>query len=143
MDDFSSLLNKQIKKAAAGAAPEAKAAAKAKPQVPVPQEEEPESETVAVVAAPVAPKTPQKAPKRAGKGTASRNTNRITVNLFEADSRALGVIRELLGSAGHDFSSRSDSIKIGLRLAAKAKPEELAKLLEQVRADDKRFTRAD
>jgi hypothetical protein len=61
------------------------------------------------------------------------------VNLFEADSRALAVIRELLGSAGHDFSSRSDSMKVGLRLAAKAKPEELAKILEQVRSEDRRF----
>jgi hypothetical protein len=76
-----------------------------------------------------------------GQGTQSRNINRVTVNLFDADSRALSVIKELLGSAGHDFTSRSDSIKIGLRLAAKAKPEELADLYGQVKADDGRFAK--
>jgi hypothetical protein len=30
-------------------------------------------------------------------------------------------------------------MKVGLRLAAKAKPEELAKILEQVRSEDRRF----
>ena len=37
---------------------------------------------------------------------------------------------------------RSDSIKVALRLATKAKPEELARLYRQVKAEDKRF-RAD
>ncbi|MCB1205012.1 MAG: hypothetical protein KDN18_12195, partial [Verrucomicrobiae bacterium] len=58
-----------------------------------------------------------------------------------ADARALGVIKELLSTAGHDFTSRSDSMKVGLRLAAKAKPEELARLLEQVRGEDRRFSK--
>ena len=35
--------------------------------------------------------------------------------------------------------SRSDSIKVALRLATKAKPEELARLYRQVKAEDKRF----
>lgn len=74
-----------------------------------------------------------------GKGAQVCATNRVIVSLFEADSRALAVIRELLGSARHDFTSRSDSMKIGLRLAAKAKPEELATLFEPVKAEDRRY----
>ena len=144
MDDFKALLNKQIQKATVTAATEEKPAPKAKPQ-PVAPKESPSStmeEAVpAAVAEPIRAVSSQKAQKKVGKGSAGRNINRVTVNLFEADSRALGVIRELLGSAGHDFSSRSDSMKVGLRLAAKAKPEELAKLLEQVRSEDRRFTK--
>ena len=67
------------------------------------------------------------------------NVNRVTVNLFEADRRALAVIKEFLSTAGHDFTSRSDSIKVALRLASKAKPEELTRLYQQVKAEDKRF----
>jgi hypothetical protein len=42
----------------------------------------------------------------------------------------------------YDFTSRSDSIKVALRLASKAKPEELTRLYQQVKAEDRRF-RAD
>ena len=80
----------------------------------------------------------QKAPAR----RPTSNANRVTVNLFEADRRALAVIKEFLSTAGHDFTSRSDSIKVALRLASKAKPEELTRLYQQVKAEDKRF-RAD
>lgn len=142
MDDFKALLNKQIQKATATAAPEEKPAAKAKPPAPVAIEPAPadeETQVSAEVVAPARAASPPRARKKAGKGSAGRNINRVTVNLFEADSRALGVIKELLGSAGHDFTSRSDSMKVGLRLAAKAKPEELAKLLDQVRSEDRRF----
>lgn len=145
MDDFKALLNKQIQKATATAAPEEKPAPKAKPQPavaiePQPTEDEAATAPVAVVV-PARGASPQRPQKKAGKGSAGRNINRVTVNLFEADSRALGVIKELLGSAGHDFTSRSDSMKVGLRLAAKAKPEELAKLLDQVRSEDRRFAK--
>lgn len=140
-NDFSSLLNKQMKKATGTPAPVEKPEPKAK--APAQAVKEPEAKKVeaapATVAAPVAPAAPQRARKAKGQGIGGRNTNRVTVNLFEADSRALAVIRELLGSAGHDFTSRSDSMKVGLRLAAKAKPEELARLLEQVRSEDRRF----
>lgn len=67
------------------------------------------------------------------------NLNRVTVNLFDADRRALAVIKEKLGSQGHDFTNRSDSIKIGLRLAMKASREDLAAVYEQVKAEDRRF----
>lgn len=145
MDDFKALLNKQIQKATVTAAPEEKPAPKAKPQPtvakePPPTEDESAPAPVAVVVPTRAP-SPQRPQKKEGKGSAGRNINRVTVNLFEADSRALGVIKELLGSTGHDFTSRSDSMKVGLRLAAKAKPEELAKLLDQVRSEDRRFAK--
>lgn len=146
-NDFSSLLTAQLKKATETAAPKseekpAKAAAPA-PVVKAPVEQVEEQAPAPVKAPekekPAAPARPKASKVATGKGTQGRNTNRVTVNLFEADGRALAVIRELLGSAGCDFTSRSDSMKVGLRLAAKAKPEELAKLLEQVRAEDKRF----
>ena len=137
--DFSSLLNQQMKKATGTPAPAEKPEAKAKAPAQAAKEPETKKAEVAAVVAPVAPAAPQRARKAKGQGIGGRNTNRVTVNLFEADSRALAVIRELLGSAGHDFSSRSDSMKVGLRLAAKAKPEELAKILEQVRSEDRRF----
>lgn len=70
----------------------------------------------------------------------SSNLNRVTVNLFDADRRALAIIKEHLANAGEDFTNRSDSIKIALRLAAKAKKEELAALLLEVRAEDRRFS---
>jgi hypothetical protein len=149
-NDFSNLLNASLKKATETAAPksETKPAKAAAPETvvkaPVEQVEE-QAPAPAVKAVekekPAAPARPKASKQAAGKGTQGRNTNRVTVNLFEADSRALAVIRELLGSAGHDFTSRSDSMKIGLRLAAKAKPDELAKLYEQVKAEDRRFTR--
>lgn len=145
MDDFKALLNKQIQKATAPVAQEEKPASKSKPQPTVVSELQPTEEEA--TPAPVATETPtraaspQKRQKKAGKGSAGRNINRVTVNLFEADSRALGIIKELLGSEGHDFTSRSDSMKVGLRLAAKAKPEELAKILEQVKSEDRRFRR--
>ena len=151
-NDFSSLLTAQLKKATETAAPKsetkpAKAASAPEPVVkaPVEQVEEPASAPVkaAEKEKPAAPARPKASKAVTGKGTQGRNTNRVTVNLFEADSRALAVIRELLGSAGHDFTSRSDSMKIGLRLAAKAKPEELAKLFEQVKAEDRRYRNDD
>jgi hypothetical protein len=151
-NDFSSLLNAQLKKATETAAPKsetkpAKAAAAPEPVVKAPVEQVEEQAPAPVKAAekekPAAPARPKASKAATGKGTQGRNTNRVTVNLFEADSRALAVIRELLGSAGHDFTSRSDSMKIGLRLAAKAKPEELAKLFEQVKAEDRRYRNDD
>lgn len=143
MDDFKALLNKQIQKATGATEAPGKSAPKAKPQAAAAKETPPKKAEPAAVAedAPAPATAPQKTPKKAGKGIGGRNTNRVTVNLFEADSRALGLIKELLSTAGHDFTSRSDSMKVGLRLAAKAKPEELARLLEQVRAEDRRFTR--
>ena len=75
----------------------------------------------------------------------NRDASSFLGNIFlrgvDEHSRALGVIKELLGSAGHDFTSRSDSMKVGLRLAARAKPDELAKILEQVRSEDRRFSK--
>ncbi len=148
-NDFSSLLTAQLKKATETAAPKAETkpakAAAPEPVVKAPVEPVGEQAPAPVKAVekekPAAPVRPKASKPATGKGTQGRNTNRVTVNLFEADSRALAVIRELLGSAGHDFTSRSDSMKIGLRLAAKAKPEELAKILEQVRSEDRRFTK--
>ena len=140
-NDFTSLLNKQMKKATGAPAPAEKPEPKAKAPAQAVKEPETKKAEAAPAAAPVAPEARQRAPKARGQGIGGRNTNRVTVNLFEADSRALAVIRELLGSAGHDFSSRSDSMKVGLRLAAKAKPEELARILEQVRSEDRRFSK--
>lgn len=147
-NDFSNLLNASLKKATETAAPKSEIQpAKAVPKpVVVASVEQVEEQVPALVPAkapekekPAASARPKASKPVMGKGTQGRNTNRVTVNLFDADSRALAVIRELLGSAGHDFTSRSDSMKIGLRLAAKAKPEELAKLFEQVKSDDRRF----
>lgn len=149
-NDFSSLLNAQLKKATGTAAPKsedkpAKVATEPEVKAPVKLVEEPAPALVkaAEKEKPAAPARSKVGKPVTGKGTQGRNTNRVTVNLFEADSRALAVIRELLGSAGHDFTSRSDSMKIGLRLAAKAKPEELAKLFEQVKAEDRRYRNED
>lgn len=137
--DFASLLSKSIKKVTSGAQTEALPPAVAAAEMP-------ESITVAAHAAvdrekfkvPVAQASPRVVRQRVEEGSDGRNTNRVTLNLFEADKRALGVIKELLGSVGHDFTSRSDSMKVGLRLAAKARPEELAKLYEEVKAEDRR-----
>jgi hypothetical protein len=71
------------------------------------------------------------------------NVNRVTVNLFDTDRRALAVIKEMLGTTGHDFTNRSDSIKVALRIAAKARREELAEMYEQVKAEDRRFRSAE
>jgi hypothetical protein len=98
-----------------------------------------EPETLVEVKVPKAAALKPTPSKTAGKGTQSGNINRVTVNLFGADSRALAVIREKLGGEGHDFTSRNDSIKIGLRLATRANPEELAKLLEEVKKEDWRY----
>ena len=85
---------------------------------------------------------PERVPVAASSKT-NANLNRVTVNLFDADRRALAVIKELLGNAGHDFTNRSDSIKVALRIAAKAKRDELAQIYEQVKAEDRRFRSAD
>jgi hypothetical protein len=147
MDDFKALLNNQIKKATSMAIVETKPATSKKAKILPPSEIhitpkilQPEEEIF--MDGKVEPAlTLEKVTKpKAGKAGQNRNINRVTVNLFEADSRALSIIREKLGSEGHDFSSRSDSIKIGLRLAAKAKPEDLAKLFEQVKSEDRRYT---
>lgn len=111
MDDFKEALEKQMKKATTpGTA-----------RVPVIETEDPVEREPAIKIRHV------------------RSSNRLTVQLFETDKRALAVIKELLGAAGYDFTSRSDSIKVGLRLATKAKPEELASLYQQVKAEDGRF----
>lgn len=141
-NDFASLLTKSIKKVTSGAQTEAPSSAVAVAEVletavvsPPPAVQEKPVEVVAT-------QTPRKVVRqRVEEGSGGRNTNRVTLNLFEADKRALGVIKELLGSVGHDFTSRSDSMKLGLRLAAKAKPEELAKLYEEVKAEDRRSRR--
>lgn len=140
--DFASLLSKSIQKATSGAQSEAPA-----PAVEV--EEAPEITTAAPV--PVVQEKPVEVPvpqaprkivrQRVEEGSYGRNINRVSLNLFESDKRALGVIKELLGSVGRDFTSRSDSVKVGLRLAAKARPEELAKLFDEVKAEDRRSTR--
>jgi hypothetical protein len=147
MDDFKALLEQQMKKATAAMAspkpaPEASA-------LPTPPDEPDEPDDVPPQAQPASGSTrapqaepPGRATARAGRTTPKRpasNVNRVTVNLFEADRRALAVIKEYLSTAGHDFTSRSDSIKVALRLASKAKPEELARLYRQVKVEDRRF----
>lgn len=144
MDDFKALLEKQMKKATASMAPP-----KAAPEAvaPPPPPDEPEDAPAQAEPEAPAPRAPQAQPS--GRATAradepppkrsASNVNRVTVNLFEADRRALAVIKEYLSTAGHDFTSRSDSIKVALRLASKAKPEELARLYRQVKVEDRRF----
>ena len=92
---------------------------------------------------PAAQPTPAARMPEAASSKTNANLNRVTVNLFDADRRALAVIKELLGTAGHDFTNRSDSIKVALRIAAKAKREELARIYEQVKAEDRRFRSAE
>ena len=87
-----------------------------------------------------APREARKTEKPMAAASRSSNLNRVTVNLFDADRRALAIIKEHLANAGQDFTNRSDSIKIALRLAAKAKKEELAALLLEVRGEDRRFS---
>ena len=141
MDDFKALLEKQMKKATASMAPpKAAPEAAASPAPPLPDEPDDapaQTEPRARQAQPTgrtSPRADQLPPKRS-----ASNVNRVTVNLFEADRRALAVIKEYLSTAGHDFTSRSDSIKVALRLASKAKPEELARLYRQVKVEDRRF----
>jgi hypothetical protein len=140
MDDFKAALEKQMKKATASMLPPPPTP-EAKSQVSLHEEPviaeskiEPEFAT--------SRERQERAAGRVQKALTSRpasNVNRVTVNLFEADRRALAVIKEFLSTAGHDFTSRSDSIKVALRLASKAKPEELTRLYQQVKAEDKRF----
>ena len=141
MDDFKTALEKQMKKATASAAAPPKPMQELGSQSSLLGEagiaeskSEPELGTTAERQSVRVQRVLAKRP--------ARNVNRVTVNLFEADRRALAVIKEFLSTAGHDFTSRSDSIKVALRLASKAKPEELTRLYQQVKAEDKRF-RAD
>ncbi len=148
MDNFKAILEKQMKKVAASAA-----APKTPAQPPLitpilsvnaatANQSEAHEPAVAIVGQPMPsePLTPtaevplQNVEKRGGS-----NLNRVTVNLFAADRRALAVIKEYLSTTGNDFTSRSDSIKVALRFASKAKPEELARLYDQVKAEDRRF----
>lgn len=170
MDDFKTLLERQVKKAAGAPvvslgttpvsgtgreipiAPRPKAEA-APPEVhpepgtqaPIPGMHFPEAGDSPLDEPDELPvlKAPDSEPGAANPRPVSRlgggNLNRVTVNLFDADRRALAVIKEKLGSQGHDFTNRSDSIKIGLRLAMKASREDLAAVYEQVKAEDRRF----
>jgi hypothetical protein len=148
MDDFKEALEKQMRKATASMLPPPKPVPEAKSQVSLLEEPviaesktEPELATTRERQERAAARETVRVQKALARRSAS-NVNRVTVNLFEADRRALAVIKEFLSTAGHDFTSRSDSIKVALRLASKAKPEELTRLYQQVKAEDKRF-RAD
>jgi hypothetical protein len=148
MDDFKAALEKQMRKATASMLPPPKPVPEAKSQVSLLEEPviaesktEPELATTRERQERAAAGETVRVQKALARRSAS-NVNRVTVNLFEADRRALAVIKEFLSTAGHDFTSRSDSIKVALRLASKAKPEELTRLYQQVKAEDKRF-RAD
>ena len=148
MDDFKNMLEKQMQKAKASSTP-VEPEAKAHPRRGDQSKDTQESGEVS--ATPVSPGKSKAG--RQGRGTAvatvpggsklpvapSANLNRVTVNLFDSDRRALAVIKEKLGTAGHDFTNRSDSIKVALRIAAKAKREELVQAFEQVKAEDRRF----
>ena len=145
MDDFKTALEKQMKKATASMLPPSRPRPEAKSQVSLVEEPviaesmtEPESATTRDRQERATVRETVRVQKALARRPAS-NVNRVTVNLFEADRRALAVIKEFLSTAGHDFTSRSDSIKVALRLASKAKPEELTRLYQQVKAEDKRF----
>ena len=145
MDDFKAALEKQMRKATASMLPPPKPVPEAKSQVSLLEEPviaesktEPELATTKELQERAAARETVRVQKALARRSAS-NVNRVTVNLFEADRRALAVIKEFLSTAGHDFTSRSDSIKVALRLASKAKPEELTRLYQQVKAEDKRF----
>ncbi len=147
MADFAKLLGEKMAKAAEAnraLAPETKPAGEGPEAPPSPAEEAKTPRVTLAQAEPakVAP-VPREA-RRTGKpvvaASRSSNLNRVTVNLFDADRRALAIIKEHLATAGQDFTNRSDSIKIALRLAAKAKKEDLAALLLEVRAEDRRFS---
>jgi hypothetical protein len=150
MDDFKAALEKQMRKATASMLPPPKPVPEAKSQMslleePVIAESKTEPELATTRERQEQERAAARETVRVQKALARRsasNVNRVTVNLFEADRRALAVIKEFLSTAGHDFTSRSDSIKVALRLASKAKPEELTRLYQQVKAEDKRF-RAD
>ena len=147
MDDFKALLERQMKKATAAMAPPKAAPEASAPPAPPDEADEPDDAPVSVE--PEAPAPRARRPEPTARDTPredgpppkrpSSNVNRVTVNLFEADRRALAVIKQYLSTAGHDFTSRSDSIKVALRLASKAKPEELARLYQQVKVEDRRF----
>jgi hypothetical protein len=146
MDDFKAELEKQMKKATASMQTSPKPVREVRSQTAALREEpviaESESEPALATIGepqerPVARETVRVQNAAARRPTS--NANRVTVNLFEADRRALAVIKEFLSTAGHDFTSRSDSIKVALRLASKAKPEELTRLYQQVKAEDRRF----
>jgi uncharacterized lipoprotein len=145
MDDFKAALEKQMKKATASMLPPPKPVPEAKSQVSLLEEPviaESKTEPELVTNRERQERAAERETVRVQKALARRsasNVNRVTVNLFEADRRALAVIKEFLSTAGHDFTSRSDSIKVALRLASKAKPEELTRLYQQVKAEDKRF----
>jgi hypothetical protein len=150
MNDFKEALEKQMRKATASMLPPPKPVPEAKSQMslleePVIAESKTEPELATTRERQEQERAAARETVRVQKALARRsasNVNRVTVNLFEADRRALAVIKEFLSTAGHDFTSRSDSIKVALRLASKAKPEELTRLYQQVKAEDKRF-RAD
>lgn len=165
MSDFAKMLSDKMKKATEATrppeptepkeptgegTPAAAMAGKPAPEKPVKPPKAQESPTPAVEptpepkAAPVAsaaPKKPkaQQVPIRGG----GSNLNRVTVNLFDADRRALAIIKEHLANSGYDFTNRSDSIKIALRIAAKATKEELTQILHEVRGEDRRFSGRD
>jgi hypothetical protein len=137
MDDFKAELEKQMKKATASMQTPPKPVREVTSEAALREEPfiaESESERQERAAARETVRVQKAAARRL-----TSNANRVTVNLFEADRRALAVIKEFLSTAGHDFTSRSDSIKVALRLASKAKPEELTRLYQQVKAEDKRF----
>jgi hypothetical protein len=152
MDDFKALLNKQVShltkqaKKEATSAPAAPRAVKPalKAVAPVTSEPalvEPETPEALELEAPAVRSKPGRGRKSAKE--AGYQLNRVTVNLFETDKRALATISEKLAHAGHTFTNRSDSMKIGLRLAAKASKEELAALYEKVKSEDRRFRNAE
>ena len=148
MDDFKAELEKQMKKATASMQTQPKPVREVTSEAALREEPfiaESESEPAFATTGERQERAAARETVRVQKAAARRptsNANRVTVNLFEADRRALAVIKEFLSTAGHDFTSRSDSIKVALRLASKAKPEELTRLYQQVKAEDKRF-RAD
>jgi hypothetical protein len=145
MDDFKAALEKQMKKATASMLPPPSPGPEVQSQVSLVEEpliaeslNEPQLATTRDRQERAAVRDTVRVQKALARRPAS-NVNRVTVNLFEADRRALAVIKEFLSTAGHDFTSRSDSIKVALRFASKAKPEELTRLYQQVKAEDKRF----
>ncbi len=149
MADFAKLLGEKMAKAAGANRPpvqevEVKPAGQGFEAPPSPSEGGktpgvPPAQAEPAKVAPV-PKEVRRTGKPVVAASRSSNLNRVTVNLFDADRRALAIIKEHLANAGQDFTNRSDSIKIALRLAAKAKKEELAALLLEVRAEDRRFS---
>lgn len=149
MADFAKLLGEKMAKAAVAnraPAPEAevKPAGQGVEAPPSPAEGAKPPGVTPAYAEPAkvapSPRETRRTGKPAAAASRSSNLNRVTVNLFDADRRALAIIKEHLANAGEDFTNRSDSIKIALRLAAKAKKEDLAALLLEVRAEDRRFS---